>query len=189
MRTNVFITALAAASVSTALETNAFRLVVGVVDHDLNPSLNGAMLGWETTGDCLAELVVKADDYTPATFYQSEGTVSAYDAEGPSSAGIIVTPGGTATVPSSKPVELKCGDGTPGVTIRQTPYAVTYELDFEDGVWMACPSPDNAERIAITYRNQGQRTIEGCAEVKLFVMCDPNSGKLEGSETVGCNKL
>ncbi|KAI1640063.1 hypothetical protein F4809DRAFT_592409 [Biscogniauxia mediterranea] len=152
--------------------------------NDLTPSINGAKVGFQTTGDCQADLVVDKGD--GALFYQSKGKVLAVDSNGLSSAGIVVTPGGSATVPSSNLVELQCDNGTPGVQVRQTPSAVTFELDFEGGVWMACPATDGTDRIGIIYRKSSQRSINGCAEVKLFSGCD--AGNPDGSESVGCNK-
>ncbi|KAI0600087.1 hypothetical protein F4775DRAFT_91261 [Biscogniauxia sp. FL1348] len=185
MRIQTFFATLLAASVSTALETNTFRLAVGAMKNDLTPSINRAYVGFQTTGDCQAELVAERGAGT--LFYQSKGKVLAVDSNGLSSAGIVVTPGGSATVPSNRLVGLQCDNGTSGVQIRQTPSAVTFELDFEGGVWMACPATDGTDRIGIIYRKSSQRSLEGCAEVKLFSSCE--DGSPEGSESVGCNKL
>ncbi|KAK7546343.1 hypothetical protein IWX49DRAFT_554040 [Phyllosticta citricarpa] len=94
--------------------------------------------------------------------------------------GIVVTPGGTATVPSANTVDASAcgGEGTPGVGIVNNEL-----LGFKDGInegwtggWMACPvsevpgSNGKEGDIVLSVKSQGQRTIYGCSNVDLKVV-------------------
>ncbi|KAI1502415.1 hypothetical protein F5X99DRAFT_408147 [Biscogniauxia marginata] len=191
MRAQALFTTIFAASASAgvlprAQQSNTFRLEVNVLNYDLTPSINGARVGFQMTDACLSDLLVEEGD--GSIFYQSKATVLSPEANGPGSesAGIIVTPGGTATVPSRRYVQVECGNSTQGVQLEWIRETETSRLQYEAGTWMACPALDNESRIGIVYRRAGQRTLQGCAEVELLSICDSTGGNPEGSEPMNC---
>ncbi|KAH0428625.1 hypothetical protein CcaCcLH18_08891 [Colletotrichum camelliae] len=101
---------------------NGFRLWANMTYPDLppdfGPNVQGQELSYVSKADCLAEIVLvpagqgsifRTDDDTV-------GVAHLGDDSSPS-AGMVITPGGTATVPSPNTVELKCSGGTPGIIV------------------------------------------------------------------------
>lgn len=138
---------------------DAFRLSANVIGLDLNPSLQGQELTYVSNADCQADIV-----FAPAgqgsTFYTTGEMVGVNHFSDDSSpgAGMIVTPGGTATVPSSNVVELQCSASTTGVSVTDA------GLQYNGGSWMACPR-DGA--VVLSFKQAGQRTLASCGDVQL----------------------
>ncbi|KAI1634535.1 hypothetical protein F4809DRAFT_618129 [Biscogniauxia mediterranea] len=155
--------------------SNTFRLSVNVTRFDLTPSLQGQQVGYATTttgDDCLADLVLASSP--GAIFYQTGDPSTVHLAGGPNAgAGVVVTPGGTATVPSLNTVQLQCGNASAGVAVvAPDPSSSTVDLQFggAGSGWMACPLADGA--VVLRFRSAGQRTIAGCADVQLLPVCE-----------------
>ncbi|KAK1689732.1 hypothetical protein BDP55DRAFT_651402 [Colletotrichum godetiae] len=164
-QTLVKTTLLAAVAMGASLPvrqtTPTFRLAANVTNFDLTPSIQGQALTYTPTPDCAAN-VVFGPAGQGAEFYATGSTVNVVrlSAEDSSpSAGFIVIPGGTATVPSLNTVQLQCGAGTSGVEI------VDGSLQFENGFWMACPRNGS---VVLSFKKAGQRTLLGCADVQLL---------------------
>ncbi|KAF4922181.1 hypothetical protein CGCVW01_v005467 [Colletotrichum viniferum] len=156
-------TVLAAAATAASIparSTASFRLAANVTGLDLNPSVQGQELTYIPNDDCVAPIYFAAPG-SGATFYTTDQNVGVVNFNGGSSpgAGMIVTPGGTATVPSSNVVELQCSASTTGVTVGAT------GLQYDGGAWMACPR-DGA--IVLSFKQAGQRTLASCADVQLL---------------------
>ncbi|KAK1639938.1 hypothetical protein BDP81DRAFT_185535 [Colletotrichum phormii] len=161
VKTTLLAAVATAASLPVRQTTPTFRLAANVTNFDLTPSIQGQELTYTPTPDCAAN-VVFGPAGQGAEFYASGSTVNVahLSAEDSSpSAGFIVTPGGTATVPSLNTVQLQRGAGTSGVEV------VDGSLQFEDGFWMACPRNGS---VVLSFKKAGQRTLLGCADVQLL---------------------
>ncbi|KAF2685366.1 hypothetical protein K458DRAFT_417426 [Lentithecium fluviatile CBS 122367] len=107
---------------------------------------------------------------------------------GTASTGIVITPGGTATVPSGAPVELVNNNGTAGVDILLNDSGLP-TLWYEDGRFQACADSDG---IFLSYIQPGQRQLADCAAVELVSVCSstgvgsPLTGQLGQPITVSC---
>ncbi|KAL0941130.1 uncharacterized protein CTRU02_203893 [Colletotrichum truncatum] len=162
IKTIICVTAATATSlpIKSRAITSPFRLRANVKGFDLTPSLQGQELSYTPNADCIADIT-----FAPAgqgsLFYTTGDTVKVFhfsDDSSPS-AGLIVTPGGTATVPSLNIVQLQCQAGTTGVTVT------TEGLQYQGGAWMAC-FRDGA--IVLSFKQAGQRTLLGCADVEVL---------------------
>ncbi|KAK1508382.1 hypothetical protein CTAM01_02168 [Colletotrichum tamarilloi] len=161
IQTTLLAAVATAASLPVRQTTTTFRLAANVTNFDLTPSIQGQELTYISTADCTAN-VVFGPAGQGAEFYATGNTVNVAHLSGDDSsplAGLIVTPGGTATVPSLNTVQLQCGAGTSGVGV------VDGSLQFEDGFWMACPRNDS---VVLSFKKAGQRTLLGCADVQLL---------------------
>lgn len=157
---------LAAAAKATSIPVrstsnpNAFRLSANVIGLDLNPSLQGQELTYVSNADCQTDIL-----FAPAgqgsTFYTTGEMVGVdhFSDDSSPGAGMIVTPGGTATVPSSNAVELQCLASTTGVSVTSA------GLQYKGGSWMACPR-DGA--VVLSFKQAGQRTLASCGDVQLL---------------------
>lgn len=165
MHTLLKATILAATATATMIP-NTFRLSANVTGLDITPSIQGQELTYATyvsDADCQADLVFGPAGQG-ATFYTTGEMVGVEHFSGGSSpgAGMIVTPGGTATVPSLNVVELRCSASTTGVSVT-----LNGLLQYSGGAWMACPR-DGA--VVLSFKQAGQRTLAGCADVQLVSM-------------------
>ncbi|KXH42933.1 hypothetical protein CNYM01_12973 [Colletotrichum nymphaeae SA-01] len=161
IQTTLLAAAATAASLPVRQTTPTFRLAANVTNFDLTPSIQGQELTYISTADCAANAVFGPAGQG-AEFYATGNTVNVVHLSGDDSspsAGLIVTPGGTATVPSLNTVQLQCGAGTSGVGV------VDDSLQFEDGFWMACPRNGS---VVLSFKKAGQRTLLGCADVQLL---------------------
>lgn len=162
-KATVLAAAAAAASipVRSTSSPDAFRLSATVNGLDLNPSLQGQELTYVSNADCQANIVF-APAGQGATFYTTGEMVGVHHFSDDSSpgAGMIVTPGGTATVPSSNVVELQCSASTTGVSVTSS------GLQYAGGAWMACPRDDGT--VVLSFKQAGQRTVASCGDVQLL---------------------
>jgi hypothetical protein len=177
-------------------DSTAFRLAIDVIDDDLTPSVQGLELSAYTIGTCIAEFQL-ASQGQGTVFWTNGNTTAVNGMAAP--AGIVLTPGGTATVPAGNPVEVVCRweDGTSGVTIDQDPAVpgAGTSLQVDRYSWMACPAaeinanyatPDGA--IVLASKQDGQRTLEGCADVRLLPVCDSTvlDSDVVGAKSIQC---
>lgn len=162
-------TILAAAATAASIPVRStsipdtFRLSANVTGLDITPSLQGQELTYATyvsDAGCQADIVFGPAGQG-ATFYTTGDMVGVHHFSDSSSpgAGMVVTPGGTATVPSSNVVELQCSASTTGVSVTSA------GLQYGGGAWMACPR-DGA--VVLSFKQAGQRTILGCGDVQLL---------------------
>ncbi|KAK2760986.1 hypothetical protein CKAH01_16436 [Colletotrichum kahawae] len=139
---------------------NGFRLWANMTYPDLPPEF-----GPNVQADCLAEIVL-----VPAgqgsIFRTDDDTVGVAHLGGDSSpsAGMVITPGGTATVPSPNTVELKCSGGTPGIIVTADGLGYPKEAS-PNGGFMACKRENN---VALSFFRAGQRPLLGCSVVQLL---------------------
>ncbi|GKT47073.1 uncharacterized protein ColSpa_07254 [Colletotrichum spaethianum] len=164
LKTALLAAAATAASLPARTTTSSFRIAANVTNFDLPTSLQGQELTYAPNANCKADIIF-APAGKGAVFYAAEDTVnvahfSVGDETSPL-AGLVVTPGGTATVPSLNTVQLQCETGTSG-------FVSTNEgLRFEDGYWMACPRDGS---VVLSFKSAGQRTLAGCADVQLLLV-------------------
>ncbi|KAF2964709.1 hypothetical protein GQX73_g8862 [Xylaria multiplex] len=170
-------------------EAYQFRLVANVVGADLSPSVQGNGVAFNPYG-CRGPLHV-ATKVGGIPWYFN-GTANALVNLGhwggyETYAGVIVTPGGTATMPSNNRVEVGCNQTTP--ELRFSNDAVPH-LTYGDGAWMACPGEVLGDdySIRLTYKKPGQLTLEGCADIELWPVCadDLEPEPFEGAQMVTC---
>jgi hypothetical protein len=133
--------------------SNAVPPPVGALNHD-----SWAVSVSTTTGHAILVPNVNA---AASTFYQYYGGV------GIASTGIIITPGGTATVPSGNYVELVNNNGTQGVAIKENKEGLP-TLQYKKGGFMACRDGDE---IVLRYVSGGQRLWADCAKADLIAVC------------------
>lgn len=105
------------------------------------------------------------------------------------SAGITITPGGTATVPNGKPIAFTNNNGTADVNILLNASGLP-TLWNDDGRFQACKG--EGEEIFLTYVQPGQRFLASCAAVELKAVCSKHGvgeesvGQLGETATVAC---
>ncbi|VDB90151.1 unnamed protein product [Peniophora sp. CBMAI 1063] len=142
---------------ATSASATVFKLKTHVTDFDLTPSLEGQEVTVaDDTG--FAYLVAPGSG---ATFHSN--TTVETDVTGEPFF-IHVTPGGTATVPSTNVVTFSTAAGTEGVGL------VDGKLAYENGAFTACPASvlqREGSDILISFKSAGQRTLAGCANVDL----------------------
>ncbi|KZV71462.1 hypothetical protein PENSPDRAFT_650625 [Peniophora sp. CONT] len=148
------------AAVASASATN-FRLEAHVTDFDLTPSVEGQDIAVDqSTG--FAFLTRRGSG---ATFSDSNNSINT-NFTGPTTH-IHITPGGTATVPSTNVVTFSTDAGTQGVALENS------VLGFKNGTFTACPANvlgKDENEILISFKSAGQRTLFGCANVQLQEM-------------------
>lgn len=120
-----------------------------------------------------------------AVLFPSRTQASLFYAYSPSfsiataSVGIMIFPGGTATIPNGAPVELVVNNATTNVKIVPNEAGVPL-LWYNDGAFQACAGQD--DEIFLSYIAPGQRRLADCAAVDLIAAC---SGTGNGQEMVG----
>lgn len=133
--------------------SNAVPPPVGALNHDswavsVSPTTQHAIL-------------VPNINSAASTFYQYYGGI------GIASTGIIITPGGSATVPSANYVELVPNNGTQGVAVKENGEGLPV-LKYKEGGFMACRDGDE---IVLRYVGEGQRLWADCAKADLIAVC------------------
>jgi hypothetical protein len=129
-----------------------------------------------------AELVPEFDQANLFYKYSPEDKV------GTASTGMVITPGGTATISSGKPVELVNNNGTAGVDILQNASGLP-ALSYANGRFQACV---DGEGIFLSHIAAGQRQLVDCASVELIAVCSstglgsPLTGQLGQPVIVDC---
>ncbi|KAJ0336794.1 hypothetical protein COL154_013286 [Colletotrichum chrysophilum] len=148
---------------------NGFHLWANMTYPDLppefGPDVQGQELSYVSKADCLAEIVL-APAGQGSIFRTNDDTVGVAHLgdESSPSAGMVITPGGTATVPSPNTVELSCSGGTHGVIVTADGLGYPKEAS-PNGGFMACKR-ENA--VALSFFRAGQRPLLGCSVVQLL---------------------
>ncbi|GKT65694.1 hypothetical protein ColTof4_03539 [Colletotrichum tofieldiae] len=119
------VTVLAVAATAANMPTrstdtpNGFRLWANMTYPDLppefGPNVQGQELGYISNTECLADVILVPAGHGSIFRTNCDTVGVAHLGDSSSSAGMIITPGGTASVPTDNSVELKCSAGTPGV--------------------------------------------------------------------------
>jgi hypothetical protein len=173
--------AMLSAVVAADFGYGIFHLSASVLGNDLTPSVAGLELQFFHPGSnrhpCVSGDFFFAAAGTNFSTTTPARNVGIAPIDGDSNgwyAGLLITPGGTATVPSLNTVQGIC-DQLGTADIYQAPLSTdTYGLIFEDGAWMACPRkvlqlPGNPSEVILSYKKAGQRTIQGCADINLVL--------------------
>ncbi|VDC01118.1 unnamed protein product [Peniophora sp. CBMAI 1063] len=145
------------AAVASASATS-FKLKAHVTANDLSPSIEGQEVAVDAASGN-AFLVTAGDG---ATFSDSNNSIDT-DTTG-STTHIHITPGGTATVPSTNVVTFTSDVGTQGVAVANG------QLAYEGGVFTVCPGSvlqQDTDENLVSFKSAGQRTLFGCADVQL----------------------
>ncbi|KAF2191627.1 hypothetical protein K469DRAFT_695794 [Zopfia rhizophila CBS 207.26] len=155
---------------------------------DAVKELNGRIWAISSNADGHAVLV----DRNQQSLFHQYTSSSGLPAVATADTGIIITPGGSATVPSINTVDLVAGGGTAGVNISLNMQGIL-TLQFEGGGFMACrasflnQNAQNPDDFVLSYRKEGQRRFADCADVLLISGCAGGPrGELGVPEVVGC---
>ena len=136
----------------------SFKLVANVISFDLTPSIQG----YELSVNSSTGYAYLTEPGTGATFTQTSTGIDT-DVTGQTTH-MLITPGGTATVPSDNEVVFTSGEGTTGVDIEGG------LLAYQNGGFTACPAGflvQGNNNVLINYRKAGQRFFYGCANITL----------------------
>ncbi|VDC01143.1 unnamed protein product [Peniophora sp. CBMAI 1063] len=147
--------ALALLAAVASASATSFKLKAHVTANDLSPSVEGQYLNV----DASTGYAYLTQPGSGASFTDDNNTINT------GATHIHITPGGTATVPSTNVVTFSADAGTPAVDVENG------ALQYAGGVFVACPASvlekDGAE-VLISYKKAGQRTLYGCADLLLF---------------------
>lgn len=94
--------------------------------------------------------------------------------------GIVLTPGGTATIPAGWPIDVVENNATAGVEIIKLGDGLPLLTDRKGGRFMACAGDD--DQIFLSYIASGQRPLAACAVANIVSKC---SGNGSGEDQVG----
>jgi hypothetical protein len=145
-----------------------FRLQAHVTRGDLSPSVDGLFVRLDNSKSIA--ILDSAPTAVGDIFFQSgSGSATTIETNAPTGSslhGMVITPGGTATVPSNNVVTLLPNNaGTPGVSID-----ASGKLAFEGGSFMACPPGKigaAGSEVVLSFKQAGQRTLAVCADVDI----------------------
>jgi hypothetical protein len=145
-----------------------FRLQAHVTRNDLSPSVDGLFVRLDNSKSIA--ILDSAPTAVGDVFFQtgsgSATTIETNAPTGSSEHGMVITPGGTATVPSENIITLLPNNaGTSGVSID-----ASGKLAFQNGAFMACPPATigaAGSEVVLSFKKAGQRSIAGCADVDI----------------------
>ncbi|KXH67632.1 hypothetical protein CSAL01_07886 [Colletotrichum salicis] len=171
LKTTILAVAATAATISARKNdvTNGFRLWANMLYPDTpgnGPVVQGFELGYVSVDECQATVILVPESQG-STFYASNNTIGVYfDNDSSSFAGMVVPWRGPAMVPSGRPVELKCEDGTPGLTLNDNGVYYPGEMgpDF-NGAFMVC---EDGSDPFLSFYGWGQRPLWGCTVIQLL---------------------
>ncbi|RYP01720.1 hypothetical protein DL764_006113 [Monosporascus ibericus] len=162
------ISAAALPSAHRARECTSFRLIARLDGYRSMPGIDGLEVAFTSPTDDVGIVTLVSPGNGMIVTSPDGNTVSFDEFECPDG-GIgqwLVSPGGTATVPSTNTVELKCQGGS-------TQFFITPEdnlLHYHGGSWMGCRGSMvglSDHIIALSFFKDGQRPLYGCQEVRL----------------------
>ncbi|KAI0105306.1 hypothetical protein GGR51DRAFT_560522 [Nemania sp. FL0031] len=192
---NVLATVSAGAVLHRQLGTHEayrFRLVANVVGADLVPSVQGNGVIANPYG-CAGPLNIATDIGGTPWYFNSTANgllVPGHWGGYETFSGVVVTPGGSATMPSKNRLEVGCNQTTTGLGFVVDPDNTVPHLVYGDGAWMACPGEVLGDdySIRVSYKKAGQSTLEGCADIELWPVCadDVEAEPFEGARTMTC---
>ncbi|RYP30958.1 hypothetical protein DL767_006000 [Monosporascus sp. MG133] len=162
------ISAAALPSAYSALESTSFRLIARLDGFHSMPEIDGLEVAFTSPADGVGIVTLVSPGNGKMITGHDDNTVSIDEFECPDG-GIgqwLVSPGGTATVPSTNTVDLKCQGGS-------SQFFITPEdslLHYQGGSWMGCRGSTvglSDQIIALSFFKDGQRPLYGCQEVRL----------------------
>ncbi|PVI01245.1 hypothetical protein DM02DRAFT_627776 [Periconia macrospinosa] len=144
-------------------------------------------------GSVDGKAVLFSDSSKASAFYEYGPEAS--PSVGTENFGITITPGGTATVPAFRPIELVANSGTENVSIEKDASGIP-KLAFNNGRFQACAENEGqTDEFFLMYVQQGQRNLADCASVDLVSACSgtrfgaPMSGQLGQPHAVDCQSI
>ena len=189
--------ALSVASAAPTLQARGvgttFALITTVTDAPAPVALlNKGIWALRSNADGYATLVDRSQG---ALFYEYTNSTSNDPSVAVGSSGIVITPGGTATVPSANKVALVENQATSNVFIAENSSGIPileFEYSGSDGSFQACTAetlgaegPNTSDGdIVLGFVQSGQRPYADCVIVDLISNC-VGAGSQQGSDGVG----
>ncbi|KAF9875928.1 hypothetical protein CkaCkLH20_06374 [Colletotrichum karsti] len=159
------------AAARSADDATGFRLWANMIydNHPDGPQVQGQELGLVSTAECAADVIMVPAGEGAIFRAVNNDTIGVDNLGGDSSpfAGMVVPWRGPAMVPSGRPVEVRCGEGT---TLFLNELGVRYPGEMGpdwNGAFMACPREYGSEEIILSYFGWGQRPLWGCSVIQL----------------------
>ncbi|RYP76940.1 hypothetical protein DL771_001493 [Monosporascus sp. 5C6A] len=155
-------------SAHSAREGTSFRLVARLDGYHSMPEIDGLEVAYTSPAHGVGTVTLVSPGNGKIVTSHDSNTVSFDEFECPDG-GVgqwLVSPGGTATVPSTNTVDLKCQGGS-------NQFIITPEeslLHYQGGGWMGCRGSAvglGDQIIALSFFKDGQRPLYGCQEVRL----------------------
>ncbi|RYP56430.1 hypothetical protein DL769_009919 [Monosporascus sp. CRB-8-3] len=162
------ISAAALPSAHSAREDTSFRLTARLGGYHSMPEIDGLEVAFTSPADGVGIVTLVSPGNGKMVTGHDGNTVSIDEFKCPDG-GVgqwLVSPGGTATVPSTNTVDLTCGGGS-------SQFFITPEdslLHYRGGSWMGCRGSTvglDDQVIALSFFKDGQRPLYGCQEVSL----------------------
>ncbi|RYO93044.1 hypothetical protein DL766_004347 [Monosporascus sp. MC13-8B] len=162
------ISAAALPSAHCAREDTSFRLIARLDGYHSMPEIDGLEVAFTSSTDGAGVVTLVAPGNGKMVTVHDGNTVSTDGFKCPDG-GIgrwLVSPGGTATVPSTNTVDLECQGGS-------SQFFITPEdslLHYQGGGWMGCRGSTvglDDQIIALSFFKDSQRPLYGCQEVRL----------------------
>ncbi|KAK1484793.1 hypothetical protein CCUS01_15445 [Colletotrichum cuscutae] len=171
LKTTVLAAGATAATISARNDdgTNSFRLWANMLYPDSpgnGPIIQGYELGYVSDAACQATVILVPESQG-SMFYANNNTLGVdFGGDSSSFSGMVVPWRGSAMVPSGRPVELKCEDGTQGLTLNENGVYYPGEMgpDF-NGAFMVC---ENGAEPFLSFYGWGQRPLWGCTVIQLL---------------------
>ena len=152
-----------------------FNLLSVVDSTTINPFPELATGNRWVVGARNGQAIVTQDRTLGALFYEYGSGPSV----GTANVGITITPGGTATIPNGKPIELVNNSATTDVKIANNALGIPVLTFQEGGRFQVCKNDDG---FFLSYIAPGQRQLAACAVVFLISNCSSTG---TGQESVG----
>jgi hypothetical protein len=135
------------------------------------------------------KMVITIDRANGNLFYQFAN--GSGPSVGTADTGVVITPGGTSTVPTSYPVELVNNNATSNTNILTNDSGVG-TLHHDNGRFQVCRDTGGAGGFYVIFVADGQRSAADCADVELRAICSttgvgyPLVGDLGEPQEVTC---
>ncbi|CAI6333028.1 unnamed protein product [Periconia digitata] len=182
-------TASAVPTLQTRGEGTSFNLRVGPTP-DAPDAVAALRSNIWSVGSENSQAKLFTDRSKGALFYEYGPEASS--SVGFASNGFMIKPGGTATVPAVRAIELEVNNGTAGVEIVKDTNLIP-KLAFDNGRFQACAeSAGQTDGFILIYVQEGQRNLADCAAVDLISVCSgtgvgaPLLGQLGKPHVVDC---
>lgn len=143
-----------------------------------------------SVGSLNSKTVLFSDRSKGSLFYEYGPEASS--SVGTASVGITIVPGGTATVPDGRPIQVVINNGTTSVEIVEDTDGLP-KLAFDGGKFQACAELEGqTDAFILSYVQQGQRFLADCTPVDVISVCSstgvgaPMLGQLGKPHEVDC---